>query len=76
MRPTTGISNKDALARNRGQRPENARNCPTASGIGVGDVVRDEDHAAGLRDLVLVPPIPLGQRPHDRVQNLTTVEMV
>ena len=31
MRPTTGISNTDAFARNRGQRPEYA-NCPTARG--------------------------------------------
>ena len=31
-RPTTGTSKSDALARNRGQRPEKARNCPRASG--------------------------------------------
>ena len=37
--------------------------------VGVGDVVDHEDHAAGLRDLVLGPPVPPGQRPDQRVEH-------
>ena len=69
MRPTTGISNTDAFARNRGQRPENARNCPTARGSALEMWFATKIDSAGLRHLVLVPPIPLGQWPHDRVEN-------
>jgi hypothetical protein len=32
IRPMTGILKTDAFATNLGQRPENARNCPTANG--------------------------------------------
>src|SRR5215207_5545460 len=66
-RPTIGRSKSDDLARSRGQRPEKARNWPTAR-IGIGDVIDDEDHPAGLRNLVLILPISPGQRPEDRVQ--------
>ena len=68
MRPTTGTPNREALARNRGQRPEKAEKLAERDRVGVGDVVDHEDHAAGLRDLVLASPVPPGQRADDGVE--------
>ena len=43
-------------------------NCPSDKRVDIGDVVRDHDEPAGLRELFLMTPVALGQRTDDRVQ--------